>query len=44
MEVNPRFGGAMLTTWGAGVPWFKIVLSDYLNYNIELLLFLNTHT
>jgi carbamoyl-phosphate synthase large subunit len=31
MEVNPRFGGAMLTTWGAGVPWFKIVLSDYLN-------------
>lgn len=31
MEVNPRFGGAMLTTWGAGVPWFKIVLTDYLN-------------
>lgn len=31
MEVNPRFGGAMLTTWGAGVPWFKMVLTDYLN-------------
>lgn len=30
MEVNPRFGGAMLTTWGAGVPWFEIVLCDYL--------------
>lgn len=30
MEVNPRFGGAMLTTWGAGVPWFKMVLTDYL--------------
>lgn len=30
MEVNPRFGGAMLTTWGAGVPWFEFVLCDYL--------------
>lgn len=30
MEVNPRFGGAMLTTYGAGVPWFEIVLCDYL--------------
>jgi carbamoyl-phosphate synthase large subunit len=34
MEVNPRFGGAMLTTWGAGVPWFEIVLCDYLNLPI----------
>ena len=30
MEVNPRFGGAMLTTWGAGVPWFEMVICDYL--------------
>lgn len=30
MEVNPRFGGAMLTTWGAGVPWFEMVLTDFL--------------
>jgi carbamoyl-phosphate synthase large subunit len=28
MEVNPRFGGAMLTTWGAGVPWFHMVICD----------------
>jgi len=34
MEVNPRFGGAMLTTWGAGVPWFEIVLCDYLKLEI----------
>lgn len=34
MEVNPRFGGAMLTTWGAGVPWFEIVLCDYLKLPI----------
>ncbi len=34
MEVNPRFGGAMLTTWGAGVPWFDIVLCDYLKHPI----------
>ena len=29
MEINPRFGGGMLTTWGAGVPWFNILLRDY---------------
>ncbi len=29
MEINPRFGGGMLTTLGAGVPWFKILLCDY---------------
>ena len=34
MEVNPRIGGAMLTTWGAGVPWFEIVLCDYLKLEI----------
>ena len=31
MEVNPRFGGGMLTSWGAGVPWFHIMLRDFLN-------------
>jgi len=30
MEINPRFGGGMLTSWGAGVPWFHILLRDYL--------------
>lgn len=30
MEVNPRFGGGMLTSWGAGVPWFHILLRDFL--------------
>lgn len=30
MEINPRFGGGMLTSWGAGVPWFHILLNDYL--------------
>lgn len=30
MEINPRFGGGMLTTWGAGVPWFEIVLCEFL--------------
>lgn len=40
MEVNPRFGGAMLTTWGAGVPWFEIVLSDYLKKPIPKFEFL----
>ncbi|MBT5400457.1 ATP-grasp domain-containing protein [bacterium] len=30
MEINPRFGGGMLTSWGAGVPWFHIMLRDYL--------------
>lgn len=39
MEVNPRFGGAMLTTWGAGVPWFKIVLTDYLKLSFPKFLF-----
>lgn len=33
MEVNPRFGGAMLTTWGAGIPWFEFVLCDFLKIN-----------
>lgn len=31
MEINPRFGGGVLTTWGAGVPWFHIVLRDFLS-------------
>jgi carbamoyl-phosphate synthase large subunit len=31
MEVNPRFGGGMLTSWGAGVPWFHILLRDFLD-------------
>jgi biotin carboxylase len=30
MEINPRFGGGMFTSWGAGVPWFHILLRDYL--------------
>ena len=30
MEVNPRFGGGMLTSWGAGIPWFHILLRDFL--------------
>ena len=34
MEVNPRFGGAMLTTFGAGVPWFEIVICDFLKLPI----------
>ena len=32
MEINPRFGGGMLTSWGAGVPWFHILLRDYLGF------------
>lgn len=30
MEVNARYGGGMLTSLGAGVPWFHILLRDYL--------------
>lgn len=30
MEINPRFGGGMLNSWGAGVPWFHILLRDFL--------------
>lgn len=30
MEVNARYGGGVLTTLGAGVPWFHILLRDYL--------------
>lgn len=30
MEVNARYGGGMLTSLGAGAPWFHILLRDYL--------------
>ena len=30
MEVNARYGGGVLTSLGAGVPWFHILLRDYL--------------
>lgn len=30
MEINPRFGGGMLASLGAGVPWFHILLRDFL--------------
>lgn len=30
MEVNSRYGGGMLTSYGAGVPWFTILLRDFL--------------
>jgi carbamoyl-phosphate synthase large subunit len=30
MEINPRFGGGLLTSLGAGVPWFHILLRDFL--------------
>jgi carbamoyl-phosphate synthase large subunit len=31
MEINPRYGGGILTSWGAGVPWFEILLNDFLH-------------
>lgn len=30
MEINPRFGGGMLTSLGAGVPWFHVLIRDVL--------------
>ena len=35
MEVNARYGGGMLTSYGAGVPWFKILLRDFLKLEQE---------
>jgi carbamoyl-phosphate synthase large subunit len=35
MEVNARYGGGILTSYGAGVPWFKILLRDFLNLKQE---------
>jgi carbamoyl-phosphate synthase large subunit len=33
MEINLRYGGGILTSWGAGVPWFDILLYDYMKKN-----------
>jgi carbamoyl-phosphate synthase large subunit len=35
MEINARYGGGMLTSYGAGVPWFKILLRDFLKLKQE---------
>jgi carbamoylphosphate synthase large subunit len=35
MEVNLRFGGGILTTILAGIPWPEILLRDFLDLEIE---------
>jgi hypothetical protein len=31
MEINLRYGGGVLASYGAGVQWFDILLRDFLS-------------